>query len=168
MLEMFVVPGFGVFGVAGLLLCLSSLVLAMQTTIIPYTSGDMRGLAGSVLTIAGAFTGMIAVASIVGRYLPSIPFLNQMVLTPPGFHPEEIGPRLRPELASTPPNRLLERDAALVGRTGRTMTVLRPAGRAEIDGDYVDVVSEGAFIPPGRNIVVLEVSGMRVVVREVV
>ncbi|MCY2965136.1 MAG: hypothetical protein NT069_16135, partial [Planctomycetota bacterium] len=78
MMELFVVPGFGVFGVAGIGLCLASLVLAMQTTVIPYTTGAMRGFAGSVGTIAGAFAGVVALAAVVGRYLPSIPFLNRM------------------------------------------------------------------------------------------
>lgn len=166
-LEVFVLPGFGVFGITGILLCLLSLIMAMQTTIIPLTSGDMGGLAGSVGTIFGAILGVLVMAAVVGKYLPSIPFLNQMVLTPPGFNPDELGPRLRPELAGESRNSALERDRALIGRTGRSVTMLRPAGRAQIGDDYVDVVSEGAFIPAGRPIEVVDVAGIRVVVREV-
>jgi membrane-bound serine protease (ClpP class) len=54
-----------------------------------------------------------------------------------------------------------------VGRQGVAMTVLRPAGRAQIGDDFVDVVSEGPFISAGRKIEVLSVSGNRVVVREI-
>ncbi|RPI80699.1 MAG: hypothetical protein EHM42_11760, partial [Planctomycetaceae bacterium] len=166
-LELLVLPGFGVFGITGILLCLFSLIMAMQTTIIPLTSGGAGGLAGSIGTLAGAFVGVFAIAALVGKYLPSIPFLNQMVLTPPGFNPEDLGPRLHPDLAGEPRNTALERDRSLIGRTGTAVTLLRPAGRAQIGDEYVDVVSEGVFIPQGRRIEVIDVVGMRVVVREV-
>ena len=78
----------------------------------------------------------------------------------------QMARRLRPDLVDEPTNPLLERDAALVGRQGQTMTVLRPAGRARIGDEYLDVVSEGVFIPPGRTIEVIEVVGNRIVVRE--
>jgi membrane-bound serine protease (ClpP class) len=44
--------------------------------------------------------------------------------------------------------------------------VLRPAGKAQIGDELIDVVSEGPFISAGRKIEVLTVSGNRVVVRE--
>ena len=49
---------------------------------------------------------------------------------------------------------------------GKVLTELRPAGTVQIDGRPVDVVSEGAFIEKGTRVVVLSVSGSRVVVRE--
>jgi membrane-bound serine protease (ClpP class) len=64
-------------------------------------------------------------------------------------------------------NPLLERDQSLIGRQGTAMTVLRPAGKAQIGNEFVDVVSEGPFISAGRKIEVLSVSGNRVVVREI-
>ena len=54
----------------------------------------------------------------------------------------------------------------LVGKTGEVLTELRPAGTVRIDGHPVDVVSEGTFISKGTHVVVLSVSGSRVVVRE--
>ena len=54
----------------------------------------------------------------------------------------------------------------LVGCTGLAETELRPAGRALIAGQPVDVVSEGAFIGKGTAIIVVSVNGSRVVVRE--
>lgn len=167
-MEIFVTPGFGVFGISGIVLCIVSFVLAMQTTIIPRTTSDLQGFTNAVLTVAGSIAGVIVLGVSVSRYLPNIPYFNQMVLTPPGFDPEALGPRLRPDLQTDAPNPLLQRDDSLVGRTGQSMTMLRPAGRAQIGDDYVDVVSEGAFIPAGKKVTVVEVSGMRVVVREVV
>ncbi len=58
-------------------------------------------------------------------------------------------------------------DTSLLGKRGRVKTELRPSGTAEIDGKLVDVVSEGAFLPVGTEVVVREVHGSRVVVRQV-
>ncbi len=58
-------------------------------------------------------------------------------------------------------------DTSLVGKHGLVKTELRPSGTAEIEGKLVDVVSEGAFLPPGTKIAVLSVQGSRVLVRRV-
>lgn len=55
---------------------------------------------------------------------------------------------------------------ALVGKEGRTMTMCRPAGMAEIDGERCDVVSEGLTILEDRPVKVIEIEGNRIVVRE--
>ena len=54
----------------------------------------------------------------------------------------------------------------LVGKQGVAHTTLRPAGIAKIDGDLVDVVTEGDFIDAGSPIVVLRVVGGRNIVRK--
>ena len=53
----------------------------------------------------------------------------------------------------------------LVGRKGTTITMLRPAGTALIDGQKIDVVAEGTYVPKGSAIEVVQVEGHRVVVR---
>ncbi len=55
----------------------------------------------------------------------------------------------------------------LVGKRGVTRNTLRPSGAAEIEGERLDVVSEGQFIPPETEVVVTEVQGGRIVVRQV-
>lgn len=53
----------------------------------------------------------------------------------------------------------------LLNKTGIAISYLRPAGIAEIDGDRIDVVSEGTFIERGSHIKVIAVEGARIVVR---
>jgi membrane-bound serine protease (ClpP class) len=169
-IEVFVVPGFGIFGVSGVILCAFSLILASQTSLIPATAEDMRELAKSLGAMTSAVVGVLVMAALFSRYLPSIPLFNAMILTPPGAETTGAGePRLRPDLAGTLPfiNTVLEREQSLVGRQGTAMTVLRPAGKAQIGDEFIDVVSDGPFISSGRKIEVLAVSGNRVVVREV-
>jgi membrane-bound serine protease (ClpP class) len=45
------------------------------------------------------------------------------------------------------------------------MSPLRTAGIAEIEGERVDVVSDGEFIDSGATIVVTRIDGNRIVVR---
>ncbi|MFP4225359.1 MAG: NfeD family protein [Desulfobacterales bacterium] len=59
-----------------------------------------------------------------------------------------------------------EKLGGYMGKTGTTVTNLRPAGTARIDGRRVDVVSRGEFIEKDKPVVVIAVEGNRVVVRE--
>jgi membrane-bound ClpP family serine protease len=54
----------------------------------------------------------------------------------------------------------------LVGKTGKALTTLRPAGKALIDGMRLDVVSTGNYIEKNSEVVVSAVSGNRIVVKE--
>jgi len=54
----------------------------------------------------------------------------------------------------------------LIGKEGVAVTILRPTGIAEINGDNVDVVAEGAFIEKGTPVVVTKVEGFRIVVKK--
>ncbi len=58
-------------------------------------------------------------------------------------------------------------DEALVGREGVAETDLRPAGKAEIDGRRVDVLTGGEYIESGTRVKVVRVEGARVFVRMV-
>jgi membrane-bound ClpP family serine protease len=55
--------------------------------------------------------------------------------------------------------------AELQGKIGTVISDLRPAGRAQIEGHRIDVVSSGDFIEKGAEVIVSEVSGNRVVVK---
>jgi membrane-bound ClpP family serine protease len=80
-----------------------------------------------------------------------------------------IGKRvvLTPKEKTTVEDRAIETDmASLAGKEGVTITYLRPAGVAEIEGRRVDVVAEGLLIDANRPVKVLRVDGNRVVVRE--
>ncbi|NQX57716.1 NfeD family protein [Paenibacillus qinlingensis] len=55
----------------------------------------------------------------------------------------------------------------LIGLTGEAITPLRPAGTALIQGERVDVVTHGSFISVNKAVIVVEVEGVRVVVKAV-
>jgi membrane-bound serine protease (ClpP class) len=161
-MEIFVIPGFGVFGVSGGLLIFASLIMASQTFGNFESSRDLEQAAQTVGTLSGAVIAVIILAMAVSRYLPSMPVFNQMILSPPGVK-DVAGadePRLRPDLAGSTHN------SPLIGRTGTALTVLRPSGKAVIDGKLTDVISDGPFINEGAQLEVVRVAGNRVIVRE--
>lgn len=53
----------------------------------------------------------------------------------------------------------------LVGKEGVSVTPLRPAGTILIDGERVDVVTEGEFVPTDTAVTVIHVEGARIVVK---
>lgn len=53
-----------------------------------------------------------------------------------------------------------------LGKTGKTLTSLRPSGKAEISGKTLDVISDGKMIPAGANVQVIHVEGIKIIVKE--
>ncbi len=164
-MEIFVIPGFGVFGVSGVLLLFAALVMASQTfgNGILEPNNDLTNATKTMATLSTSIIAVIVLAMALSKFLPRIPILNQMILTPPGMDsvqsPDE--PRLRPDLAE------IGAFAGLLGAQGETLTMLRPAGKARVNDRMLDVVSDGPFIPQGRPVEIVQISGNRIVVREV-
>lgn len=155
--ELFVLPGFGIFGLGGGALILASLVLAGQTFIWPRNSYQWAQFQQSLLVIAAAAVGTGVLASLIGRWLPHTPGIGRIVLLPPSEEEAEAMERRRS---------LLQVDESLVGERGTTVTPLLPSGKARLAGRLLDVLSEdGEPIDPGRDIVVTEVRGTRIFVR---
>ena len=160
-IEVFLIPGFGVFGLSGGLAIIASIVLASQTFVVPSTNEEFRQLAWSMGTLSSSIVAVGFVALILGRFLPHIPGIRNMILAPPG----DDGPMLDPRLINGSQSSLAtSHDQELVGQAGVAYSSLRPAGKAQFKGRLVDVVSNGDFIDPGTPIEVVEVSGNRIVV----
>jgi membrane-bound serine protease (ClpP class) len=85
------------------------------------------------------------------RVLPKLPFGKRMVLSGPATAPAPGVADLR----------------RLLGRTGRAVTDLRPAGVAEFGEERVPVVGLGGMIPRSSEVVVVAVEGIEVRVRAV-
>lgn len=154
-LEIFVLPGFGLFGLAGGLLVITSLILASQTFVLPRNDYQLHQLRNSLLTLTGAGIGIVIAAATMRRYLPHTPMLNNMVLAPPTS--EEV-------------SRINERESLarlehLLGHRGVASTPLVPGGKARIGDELVDVLTDGEFVDRGQPVEVVEVRGNRVVVR---
>jgi membrane-bound serine protease (ClpP class) len=146
-IELVFIPGFGVAGVAGILAILAGLAMSMVGP------GDTPQF---ILITTGRVVVSIALALLATlvfmRFLPRLPFGKKLILDTAltagqGFESAPVS------------------DHALLGKTGQATTPLHPAGIAEIEGERVDVVSDGELINAGEPIRVMRVDGNRVVVR---
>lgn len=152
LLEVFVLPGFGIFGLGGGALMLASLVLASLTFVRPHSEVELEELAHSVGTVALAGLGVVAFIVVSRRYLPQTPVFRHMVLEPPSE--DELTQREN-----------IVDYSSLIGATGHAATDLRPSGRARINHELVDVIAEAEPLDSGTPLVVVEARGNRVVVR---
>lgn len=151
--EIFIVPGFGVPGILGIVFTLAGLLLAGQEFIVPQTGAQVDAFTGSalslLLSVVGAVIGMVLVA----KFFPYIPILNRVMIAAP---PAADGGS---DIATT------AADGKLLGAVGEAVTDLRPVGKAKFGGDVVDVQTKGKFIDNGARIVVIEAAHGRVIVK---
>ncbi|HPS84912.1 MAG TPA: NfeD family protein, partial [Bacteroidales bacterium] len=54
----------------------------------------------------------------------------------------------------------------LVGKTGVALTILRPAGKIEIDGEQYDATAQIGYIEKGENIRIVAYENMQLIVRK--
>src|SRR5688572_18751688 len=145
-LEVFVIPGFGVAGVVGVVALAAGLGMTML---------GAGATASAVLTVAGrvAVSALAALAlSLVAlRVLPRLPWGRRVIL--------ESGLPAGAGFASK-----AEDPQHWLGKRGRTLSPLRPAGVVDIEGERVDVVSTGDFVDAGEIVEVIGVEGPRVIV----
>lgn len=155
LMELFVLPGFGIFGLGGGLMVITAIVLAMQTFVWPQTDYELEQVPYSLGTVVVVFFGMIAAAIFAKHILPKTPYLNQTMLDAPDEETmEEI--RRRETIVDL---------THLVGNTGKALTPLRPSGKAKIGHEIVSVTSDGDMIEQGEKVVVVEVRGNYAIVR---
>jgi membrane-bound serine protease (ClpP class) len=158
--EAFILPGFGVAGILGLILLFGGLL----GTFVPSGSGLFPTSGhGSNELMWGALTIMASVLTagvgmyFIARHFGSIPFLNKLVLR--DAEPAEVGgTMLLTQLDDAP---------AVVGDIGITLTRMAPAGRIDLQGRVVDAVSDFGFLQPGVKVRVVSVDGIRVGVERV-
>jgi len=164
LMEIFVIPGFGIAGIAGILAMIFSLGAMMVQNQpgewpIPTTDLDWNLFRNNMYGLLLGFVGFLIAAYFLTRYLHRIPLANRLVLA---------APQMPVGRGSAAPQQLIEPATPIqLGQKGVTLSQLRPAGKARIDNQRLDVVSRGELIEPNRQIIVVAVEGNRIVVREI-
>ena len=146
-LEIFVIPGFGIAGVLGIGALLAGLSLSLIGG-----GASWEFILTAVSRVVFSLLFAAAASLLLFRYLPRLPFGRRLIL--------DTGLSSGSGYASAP-----DADRTWLGKSGTTLTPLRPAGIADIDGQRLDVVSDGEFIDHGAPITVSRVDGNRIVVR---
>ena len=163
LIEVFVIPGFGFSGVTGLALMLVSMVMASQHFGVPDTTRELNTTLQALLVIVGAGFAFLCGAFVLSHYFHRVPVLGMLTLELPGSRESDPADDGKAKTVA-PLEHVFPVD---VGDWGVADSPLRPAGKATFGDAYVDVVADGSFVDQGRQVRVIEISGNRVVVREV-
>lgn len=145
-LEVFVIPGFGIVGILGGISLAAGILLSR---LVPH--GAPGDLSGALAVILGSFAVTVLLFILLARYLPEARWMHGIVLSESqqhteGFHADQ------------------HEDQGLLGKTGRALTDLRPAGTIEIEGRRLDAITPGDYLDRGSPLRVIEVQANRIVV----
>ena len=148
LLEMLVIPGFGIVGIGGIGFMLYGLYLLLLPEVPVGEEVLGQAMDGFLIGLVGAIIGIL----LLGKLMIRSKFWEQ--LTAPssqkknqGFSNSQGWEDLQGELAVTD-------------------TDLHPSGWINIDNQRIFVLSEGGFIEKGKEVTILSVDGNRVIVRE--
>ncbi len=176
--EVFVLPGFGVAGILGLVALGGGAFMAMIYRDFDFVTNDDLWRAGLTvgITLVAAVVGIVLLIMLVSRRgAPSGLVLSTRLgsgqtltqRTSSGwlrwFGADD---RLEPDRIERPDGGEASPEGSLVGSTGLAVSDLRPGGIVDIDGHRIDVVTSGEYLPAGEMIEVIRDDRYRRVVRK--
>ena len=126
-LESFVIPGCGIAGISGIIMVIISLFLALTGTSLPYIDSSIISIALFQLSVS--LVGALLLIFILAKFLPKTIIFNRLVLSE--------AEKTNKGFVSA------DKISKIIGRKGVALTLLRPAGIAEIEGKRIDVITEG-------------------------
>ncbi|MBD0403311.1 nodulation protein NfeD [Flammeovirga sp. EKP202] len=155
LLEVFVVPGFGVTGISGIILTIAGLTLVMlENDFLDFTFVPGAKIATALISVTAALlvgsSGMFFFGhKLLGSSLMKGVILENDMTADKGYTADFLV-------------------SSFVGSTGVTHSVLRPSGKVKIDNKVYDATSEGDFIGKDVPVEVVEQNGSSLRVREIV
>lgn len=153
LLEAFVIPGFGIAGILGIICVLASFVLSL----LPHLGKKLVNFEDvlNALTLVGlSFIFAFAFAIPVLKLMPKTKTFRKLIL--------DVSESQKEGFRSTP-----DTYDKLVGTEGVALSTLRPSGIGLFDGNRLNVVAEGEFIEQNNKIKIIKVEGYRIIVRKI-
>lgn len=140
-LEVFVIPGFGVAGILGIICVLCGLAFSMvENDFLDFKLTRPGLLMNSFLIVTGAMVLAVVLMVLFGRNLLKSRAFRRLVLA--DEQQSAVGYTSSPQKAN------------LIHKSGIAKTVLRPGGKIEIDGVWYDAVALDGFIDAGEEVYV--------------
>ena len=153
-LEVFVIPGFGVAGVTGIVLVVVGLVLSLLANVrFDFSFIQMNTILEAVFVVILAIMGAIVLSFQSAKVLFTNPRFG-MALAHTQNHAEGY---IAPDSS--------QQD--LIGREGITFSMLRPGGKVMIDNDVYDAVCRESFIEKGNKVKVVAFQNAQLIVEPI-
>jgi membrane-bound serine protease (ClpP class) len=174
-LEIFVIPGFGVTGVLGILMILFALIMTFVGKepagpgFLPRFEGTWVNIRNGLAMVTTALICSMVLSMWLRKNLPRLPYLNRLILTTTTGNITAAD-----ALAPATIDRGGSDYRPVVGAIGEAVSELKPGGSASfhdpVSGEkrLFSVLSDVGFVPPGTRIAVRNNSDNRIVVRPVV
>ena len=142
-LELFVIPGFGIAGITGGVLMLAALILALVSNVaFDFTLVSEGSISRSILTVMAGFVIAVLLLLFLSRRIGRKGLLYNFAL-----HAEQAGEQGYIGVDETP--------RSLVGQKGVTVTRMAPSGKIKVGGEIYDAISlYGSFIEAGNEITI--------------
>jgi membrane-bound serine protease (ClpP class) len=148
--EAIAIPGFGIVGLVGIGAMLASIVI---TQLGDFQLWSIEEIAAVFARLSASMIGAFVLSLIALRSLPKLAAFNRLVLNSETRASEGYVSSSR------------DHDDQWLGKEGISITYLRPAGIALVDGERLDVVTDGEFIEAQQPIKIVEARGNRIVVQ---
>ncbi|MGH1363621.1 MAG: NfeD family protein [Calditrichia bacterium] len=148
LVELLILPGFGVAGILGVTFIIVAAFLSLIGSFETVSSVDLSS-AATRLTI-------VLLLTILGMVV-----LYKMGVRSTFWDRIALAPEFRAEDGFTSSDDY----SGYLGKVGVTATPLRPAGVGVFDNRRLDIVSEGGFIEANENVEIISVEGYRLTVR---
>lgn len=163
LVELLVIPGFGIFGILGLI----ALFVGMVGTFIPDGTGGLFGpgpgggdqLFSGVATVLLGTSAACVVIFFAYKHFGSIPLLSRLVLADASAVDEDDTRSVLIAMEPDPEERVSSGDVGVAAST------LRPSGRALVNGEMLDAIAERGYIQDGAPIEVVGKRGFSWIVR---
>lgn len=152
-LEIFVVPGFGVTGISGIIAVVMALVGGMLTND-AVTGFDFSSLCNSLIIVGvGSLLAVGAIVYLTSSHGPKVFRKHTELMTELRVDDGFVGVDMSP--------------VRYIGQIGETVTDMRPAGKIEIGNTVFDAVSTGPFIAAKKQVKVTKYENAQLYVSEV-
>ncbi len=153
--ELFVIPGFGIFGISGIVLMVCGLAFSMvMNNFFNFSISGSGKLMNSFLVVLAALILAIVASIILGKNLMRSPLFRKIVL-------EDEQKSNQGYSVSVPKE-------SITGRTAVAITDLRPAGKIELDGIRYEAVSDDGYISRGESVFITRQENVSVFVKKAV
>lgn len=156
LVEIFVIPGFGIVGALGIASIVAALVLSL--TALPLDVSWSIGTLGTALSrVMVSFVATAVLLFVLILFIPKSTFFKNRLVLQTAIRPNISDDSQEGQAALNVPQK---------GSVGRAESYLRPAGIADFDGNRVDVQTEGDFIEAGTIIEAIRQEGNHLVVKK--
>ncbi len=152
--EIFILPGFGVFGVTGLILLATGLLLAGQTFVIPTNEYQWQRTSQGIGQLGLIVISLLTAAIIFRKQLANLPMVRWFALQPP---------KMDKDLAEM--EHAVEELRTFIGWRGTTLSRCNPSGKASIGDRIFSVVSQGSWIDEDTEVEVVNLQENTLVVK---